>query len=50
MAKWDNLIFWVNEDDYERVQSQLFDDAEQEKPTGIYQDLILYIKKIIDSL
>ena len=50
MSKWDNLILWVNEDNYKELSKQLLDDAEKEKPIGIYKDLISYIKKIVDSL
>lgn len=50
MSKWDNLILWVEEASYKELCIQLLDDAEKEKPVGVYKDLISYIKKIADSL
>lgn len=39
----------INFDNYERTLSQLHDDAQQVKPAGIYKELILYLKSIVDS-
>jgi hypothetical protein len=35
--RWDNLVLRVDENSYLELNRQLLDDAEKEKPMGVYK-------------